>query len=100
MVGLFGFDYNGWMAQRHNCSWHDGTKAGWYKDTIQCYKGITQWYDGTKSQYHDGVEDNKEDNKELQTDTTIKEWKQGTVSMITMRMKRTRIIVVTITRKY
>ena len=35
LVGRFGFDYNGWMAQRHNCLWHDGTKAGWYKDTIR-----------------------------------------------------------------
>ena len=51
-------------------------KAGWYKykDTIRCYKGKTQWYDGTKSQYHDGMEDDKEENEELQTNTTIK-WK-------------------------
>jgi hypothetical protein len=45
------------------------------------------------------MEDDKEDNEELQTNTTIK-WKQGTVSRITMRMKRTRMTVVTITRKY
>ena len=48
------------MAQRHNCLWHDGTKAGWYKDTIQCYKGTTRWYDATKSQYHNCMEDDKE----------------------------------------
>ena len=73
-------------------------KAGWYKDTIQCYKGKMRWYDGTKSQYHDGMEDNKEDNRELQTNTTIK-WRQGTVLRMTMRMERTRMTVVTITRK-
>ena len=77
--------------------WHNGAKVGWYNGTIQCYKGTTQWYDGSKSQYHDGMEDNKEDNKGLQTNTTSK-WRQGKVSRMTMRMKRTRMTVVTITK--
>jgi len=68
------------------------------KGTIQWYKGTTRWYDGTKSQYHDGMEDGKEGAKGLRTNTTIT-WRQGTVSRMTMRMKRTRITGVTITKK-